>query len=278
MKTKFVEANGMRFNVFDEGSGEPILLLHGFPDSMQVWRDVIPPLLDAGYRVIAPDQRGFGETTAPENVSDYDMPNLIADIIHLLAALGVKEKVKLVGHDWGAGLGWAAVISKPEYFSSYVAMSTGHTISYNKEGGFEQEVKKWYILCFLMENHFAEQLFSQNDWAALRLFTQNHPEMDINWKPDMERPGRFTAAINWYRANITRAMKAAPGPLPPNVTVPVLGIYSDGDWYLSEKQMTESHKYVDNWTYQVIQGCGHWIPLDKPLEAADIILNYYKTL
>lgn len=279
MKTRFIEANGLKFNVFDEGSGETVMLLHGFPDSMKVWRDVIPPLLDAGYRVIAPDLRGYGETDMPEKVEDFQISLLVADVLHILAALGVKEKVKLVGHDWGSSLGWACVLSKPEYFSSYVAIGTGHPTCYYGEGGFEQEVKKWYVLCFLMENHFAEKMFTQHDWAAMRLFTQDHPEMDIHWKPDMDRPGRFTAGINWYRANIPARMQAPPPTSPPpSIKIPVMGVHSTGDWYLSEAQMANSGKYVDNFTFKSIRDCGHWVPLDRPAELAQAILDYYKTL
>ena len=159
METYFIEANGQRFNVFDKGSGEPILLLHGFPDSIKVWRSVIPFLLNAGYRVIAFDQRGFGESSAPQNVDDYVIPSLIKDVINILEKLGIKEKVKLIGHDWGATLGWHCILSCPKYFSSYVAISVGHPSSYANDGGFEQEIKKWYILCFLMSDHFAENFF-----------------------------------------------------------------------------------------------------------------------
>lgn len=276
LKTKFVEANGLRFNVFDEGSGEPLVLLHGFPDSLKVWRFTIPTLLEEGYRVIAYDQRGYGETDAPEGAENYATSHTVKDFAALMDALGVQGPVKLVGHDWGSAVGWAISMMMPQRVSSYVAVSTGHPTAYYTEGGFEQQKKKWYVLCFLFEG-FAEELFSQHDWAALRLFSQNHPEGDINWFPDMARPGRFTAGLNWYRGNV-RPDPTATMELP-KVSVPVLGVYSSGDWYLSEEQMANSKNHVTGrWEYVVINDCGHWVPLDKPQELAEAIIAFHKSL
>lgn len=275
-QTRFMDVNGLRFNVLDVGKGEPIVLLHGFPDSHKVWRKVIPHLLDAGHRVITYDQRGFGETDAPEGVANYKTAEIVKDFAAMMAALGVQEKVKLVGHDWGSAVGWGIATMLPQMVSSYVGMSTGHPTSYYTEGGFEQQQKMWYALCFLHEG-FSETLFSQNDWAALRLFCQYHPELDEHWLPDMRRPGRFTAGLNWYRANIGPRDPNAP-PLPP-VQVPCLGIFSDGDWYLSEAQMANSKNHVaGKWEYACIKDCGHWMQLDQPKAVADTILNFYKAL
>src|SRR5439155_20638906 len=98
---KRIEANGLTFAVLDEGEGQPVLLLHGFPDSSRLWRNQVPALVAAGYRVIAPDLRGFGESDKPENVDDYNILNIAADVFGILDALGV-ERTHVVGHDWGA--------------------------------------------------------------------------------------------------------------------------------------------------------------------------------
>jgi pimeloyl-ACP methyl ester carboxylesterase len=95
-----VTTNGVTLEVVDEGRGEPVLLLHGFPDSAALWRHQIPALVEAGYRVIAPDLRGFGESDRPADPAAYAMPVLIADVLGLLKALDV-ERAAVVGHDWG---------------------------------------------------------------------------------------------------------------------------------------------------------------------------------
>src|SRR5512135_583981 len=101
-----IAANGIALNVVETGSGPVILLLHGFPDSAALWRHQIPALTDAGYRVVAPDLRGFGESDRPDGVANYAMPTLVGDVLGVLDALGVAHAA-VVGHDWGAALGWA---------------------------------------------------------------------------------------------------------------------------------------------------------------------------
>src|SRR5437867_9179248 len=101
-----VEANGLSFHVVEEGKGDPVLLLHGFPDSSWMWRHQIPALVNAGYRVIAPDLRGFGQSDKPEDVEAYAMQTLVQDVVGILDQLGV-EQTHVVGHDWGAALAWS---------------------------------------------------------------------------------------------------------------------------------------------------------------------------
>jgi len=279
LSTTKIHVNGLNFNVLDEGKGEPILLLHGYPDSLKAWRKVIPSLLEKGYRVIAFDQRGFGETDAPVSVEEYRVENIVKDAISILAALKVTSKIRLIGHDWGANIGWAFSIACPQMVESYVAISVGHPLSYLNDGGFEQKKKGWYTMANLFEGR-AETMFSANDWAMLRMFTDNNPEADKNWIPDLERPGRFTAALNWYRANLdpqyagpTKKEASA------SVKVPVLGIYGTNDLYLSKEQMVNSEKYIAaKFSYYEMNGAGHWIQLERPEELVQAIEKFYKSI
>ena len=139
LKGQKMKINGLTLNVLVEGEGEPIILLHGFPDSNYVWRDVIPLLVNAGYKVIAPDQRGFGESDAPEGKENYDMERIAKDAVAILDALNIK-KAKLVAHDWGAMIGWLLAGKYPEQFENYTAISVGHSKAY-AAAGFEQKKK-----------------------------------------------------------------------------------------------------------------------------------------
>ena len=100
-------ANG-DFTILDEGKGTPVLLLHGFPDSKELWKNQIPALVEAGFRVIAPDLRGYGGSFSPAEKEHYTIPILMSDVIAILDALKL-EKVHLIGHDWGAGVAWSLV-------------------------------------------------------------------------------------------------------------------------------------------------------------------------
>lgn len=272
MKRKYVTFKGMEIAYYDEGKGKPIFMIHGFPDSADVWRKIIPGLVNAGYRVIAPDLRGFGESKIPNTKAESAIPMILEDILSLKSYLNIEEPVKLIAHDWGANIGWMLISFYPEEFESYVPISVGHPYAYAMDGGFEQKKKGWYTMMFLFEG-MAETLFSQNDWAAFRVFTQNHPELDTHWLPDMRREGRFTAALNLYRANLEPLEKSIEVP---RTSVDIFGFYGLQDLYLSETQMSASGKYVNgSFNYKSIDG-GHWLPLDRPEVLLNNIIKFYK--
>ena len=260
---KIMEINGLNLNVFIEGEGEPVLLLHGFPDSNYLWRGVIPRLVNSGYRVVAPDQRGFGMSDAPEGKENYDMELIAKDAIGVLDRLNV-DRVKIVAHDWGAMIGWLLAGTHPDRFESYTAISVGHPKAY-ASAGFEQKKKGWYVLFFQLGG-IAEKVFMANNWSLFRKTVNNHPEMD-HWIEDLSRPGRLTAGMNWYRANLSKLWKAEF----PRVKIPVFGIWSTEDVALAEDQMIGSAGYVDaQWRYERLEGVSHWIPVDEPDTLSDL--------
>lgn len=272
MKRKTMALSNINIAYYDEGQGEPIFMLHGFPDSADTWRKLIPIFVSKGYRVIAPDMRGFGESDIPEKVEDSAIALIMKDILELKAKLAIQEPVKLIAHDWGANIGWMLVSFYPDSFESYVPISVGHPYAYALDGGFEQKKKSWYSMAFLFQG-MAEKMFSQNDWAAFRVFTQDHSELDKYWIPDMQREGRFTAALNLYRANLEPSGKNLEIPKSP---VNVLGFYGNKDLYLSESQMSESKKYITgDFRYIKVDG-GHWLTVDEPEVLAENILEFYK--
>ena len=273
LETKIMTVNGIRLNVFDQGNGEPILLLHGFPDSLQIWRKVVPQLLSAGYRVIAYDQRGYGESELLDGVNSYKMKHIIGDCIALLDMLGL-DKVYVAGHDWGSSVGWSLAMRQPERIKALVTISTGHHVALQNHGGFEQLQKRWYIFCFL-EDNLPEKVFMDNDAAVFRLFCQDNPDLDTYCIPQMTRPGRFEAALNWYKANILRKEQADPNVA--LVQVPTFGIVSDRDNMMTADQMRHSGKYVAEglWEFDVITECGHWIPIEQPEALTNRLLTFF---
>jgi pimeloyl-ACP methyl ester carboxylesterase len=266
---KNMEINGLNLNVLIEGEGEPVLLLHGFPDSNYLWRGVIPRLVNSGYKVIAPDQRGFGMSDAPEGKENYDMELIAKDAVAILDALNISE-AKLVAHDWGAMIGWLLAGTYPERFESYTAVSVGHPKAYASTG-FEQKKKGWYVLFFQLGG-IAEKVFMAENWSLFRKTVDNHPEMD-HWIEDLSRPGRLTAGMNWYRANLSKLWKAEF----PRVKIPVFGIWSTEDVALAEDQMIGSAEYVDaQWRYERLEGVSHWVPVDEPDKLSSLLLNFFK--
>ena len=273
--------NGLSLHVVDEGAdqgvekgdGSPVLLLHGFPDSSALWRHQIPALVAAGHRVIAPDLRGFGASDRPEGVASYAIHELVSDAVGILDALGV-ERAAVVGHDWGAAVGWALASFQPQRVSRYVALSVGHPADYFAEP--RQRELSWYMLLFQFEG--AEEWMRRDDWALLRSGLRDPKDVD-RYIADLDRPGALTAALNYYRANIRpESLAGVPGPALPPVTCPVLGVWSDGDVACGEAQMLASQRQVAGpWRYHRVAGAGHWIPLDAPDELAALLVEFLGT-
>jgi pimeloyl-ACP methyl ester carboxylesterase len=224
--------NGFHMSVLVAGSGPDVLLVHGFPDDHKVWRNQIPALVEAGYRVIAPDTRGCGESEMSRAVSDYRIENLVTDLVTLLDALGIR-KVRLIAHDWGAVIAWRLAIAHPERVDRYVALSVGHPTAYAR-GGIGQKLKGYYIL-LLLTRGIAERLCTCCNWVLFRAMTR-YPEEFPSWRRNLSRPGRLTAGMNYYRANWRMIFDAEV----PAAQEPVLGVWSTGDLFLAEGQMKAS--------------------------------------
>lgn len=258
--------SGLDYHVVVAGRGPAVLLVHGFPDDHEVWRHQIPALAAAGYRVIAPDMRGCGLTEAPREVSAYRIDKLVGDLVAILDALGV-DRVRLVGHDWGAVLSWMLCCRHPERVSQYVALSVGHPSAYTR-APLVQKAMGWYIAFFQLRG-VAEWILRARDWAFVSWFTRHHPEVG-RWKAKLSRPGRLTAALNWYRANLTLVLPTAH----PKPALPVTGIWSSGDRYLCEAQMRDTANWVKGpWRYERIDGASHWLQLDAPRQVNRMLID-----
>ena len=268
-----IDVNGIGLNVQDEGAGPPVLLLHGWPDSHRLWRHQVADLTAAGFRTIAPDLRGFGDSDRPEGVDDYSLLTVAGDVTGVLDHLGI-ERAHVVGHDWGAALAWALAAFAPECVDHLCALSVGHVRSF-REAGFAQREKSWYMLLFQFEG-VAEQWLSADDFANFREWA-SHPDVDA-LIADLSRPGALTASLNWYRANLAPATWVDPPIQFPPVTAPTMGVWSSGDFALTEQQMTGSSEDVAGpWRYERIEGAGHWMQLDEPAALSTLLIDFLPT-
>lgn len=267
-----LETGEVTLHVVDRGpvDGDPVVLLHGWPDSTHLWRHQIPALAAAGFRVVAPDQRGFGRSDAPTDRSSYRIRSIIGDFQAVLTDTGF-DAVHLVGHDWGAAIAWSIARHVPEALRTLTVMSTGHPQAY-RGSDLEQRRRSWYMLMFLHEE-VAEEWLSADDWSGFRQFTGHHSETE-RWVADLSRPGRLTASLEWYRANMPAAALVAPPVSEAPVPVDTMGIWSSGDFVLLEDQMRSSGQHVSGrWRYERVDA-GHWIPIDAPDEVNRLLLDW----
>jgi pimeloyl-ACP methyl ester carboxylesterase len=264
-----VHIDGIGLNVQEQGAGPPVLLLQGFPDSLQLWRHVAPLLAAAGFRAIAVDQRGFGESDAPAGRRHYGIDRLMDDVTGLLDALGIREPVHLLGHDWGAVVTWGLAMARPDRVHSASAISVGHPREYAL-AGFEQRRKGLYTLGWQFPG-LAERWLMADDWARMRYWLRQHPEPDACIR-ELSRPGRLTAGLNWYRANMLSALTRSW----PSCRVPMLGIWSSEDHCLAEDQMARSgRRMAAPWRYERIDAAGHWLPLEQPERIAALAIEWF---
>jgi pimeloyl-ACP methyl ester carboxylesterase len=264
-----VGGSGVMLSVRQAGKGRPVLLLHGFPDSHRLWNDVAPRLVAAGRRVIAPDLRGFGRSDAPPRVEDYSLGHVVADLRALIARLAGDAPVDVIGHDWGSVAGWCLSLEHPQLVHAQVALSVGHPREYAR-AGLVQKMKGLYTLAWQWPG-MSERWLQRNDFAGLRGWARQHPQLEPCLR-DLARPGRLTAGLNWYRANLRKVSVGRWG----DCRVPTLGVWSDRDVFLAEDQMRNSERRMQaDWRYQRVEGAGHWLPLERPAEIADMALEWF---
>lgn len=267
--TQKVQHEGLHFRVQRRGHGPVALLLHGFPDSLALWDTVAPRLEAAGFHVVAVDQRGCGDSDAPAGKAHYGIDRLVGDVTGLLAALGIHEPVHVMGHDWGAAVAWCLAITRPAAVRSAVAVSVGHPTEYAR-AGLEQKRKGLYTLGWQFPV-LAERWLTANDWARMRHWLRQHPDPESCLR-ELARPGRLTAGLNWYRANLRSMLLKSWPPC----TVPMLGIWGSEDHCLAEDQMSCSGRRVSGpWRYERIEGSGHWLPLERPQQVAGLAIDWF---
>jgi pimeloyl-ACP methyl ester carboxylesterase len=267
-----IEANGLGFEVSEEGAGTPVVLLHGFPDTSALWRHQVAALTAAGFRTIAPDMRGRGRSDRPPEVADYALTKIVGDVTGIMDALGV-ERAHVVGHDWGAAVAWLVAMLAPTRVDHLVAISVGAPGAAGPPT-LEALQKGWYRILFDIAG-VAEDLIQRNDWYLARTLLEGSGENIETYIANLSEAGALTAALNWYRANVPvqRLLGGAP-PLPP-VAAPTMGVFGTADVALTEDAMVKSASRVSGpWRYERLEGIGHFVPLDAADQLNKLLLDF----
>jgi pimeloyl-ACP methyl ester carboxylesterase len=269
-KASRIASNGITLEVAQAGpeSGRPVVLLHGFPEPWIGWRHQIGPLAEAGYRVLAPDQRGYGRSDKPRRVADYALDLLAADVLGLIEAAG-HERVALVGHDWGAIVAWWVAIHHPDRLDRLIILNGPHPVAFRRyvRSHPSQLLRSWYVFFFQLPG-LPEWYLRRNRWSALTraLTTTIRPrtfsEEDLDrYRRAWSEPGAIRAMIHWYRAALRHRPKP---PADPRVKVPTLLIWGARDHFLGPRLAEASLAFCDQAQFEPIADATHWVQHEEP--------------
>jgi len=266
-----IPVGDLTFDVLISGpdDGIPLVALHGFPESAASWGKVTPLLTAAGYRVIAPNQRGYSAGARPEGVDAYKIEHLVADVVGLLDALGLSD-AHLVGHDWGSAVAWQVAGRHPNRIRSLTAISVPHPTAFGWELREDEDQKqRSSYIGLLRQEGKAEEVLSEDNFRRLRAMFdgQIDPEFADEHIRVLSGEGALTGALNWYRA-MTRDF----GDID-RTTVPTTYVWSTGDTALGRAGAERCGEFVDApYEFVVLDGGSHWIPEERAEELAEAIL------
>ena len=271
-----IEIGDFTFDVRLAGpeDGEVVILLHGFPQTSYEWRHQIRELAAAGFRAVAPDQRGYSSGARPPDVEDYALQLLVADILGLADAIGA-DRFHIVGHDWGAVVAWAVAVAAPDRVITANPVSVPHPDAFAKVLGdpmsCQVEASAYFDL-FVQPD--SEDAFIANGHAALRaIFAGIDDEAVEEYVRVLGSKAALGSALNWYRANIgDRNLR---GPAAGNVVVPTMFTWSDGDTALCIDGAVLTEEYVDApYRFEVLEDISHWIPDLAPEAMSSLLVEH----
>jgi pimeloyl-ACP methyl ester carboxylesterase len=273
-----LKANGLRFRAMVDGpaDGEMVILLHGFPEGAESWSKQVDALAHAGVLAVAPDLRGYGLSDAPVGVESYSIDHLAEDVRFMITAFG-REAAHVAGHDWGAMVAWYFAGKYPEMTKTLTALSVPHpaALAAASRGDEDQQARSRYVGLFLMEGK-AEEVLAGDDYRRLKAMFSLGPNPDAvprgvidHFTRSVSRPGRLTAALNYYRANL-RGGGAWETPIQVGpITMPTTLLWGDQDPALGRTAAEATAKQVQGeYRLEVLQGAGHWLQFERPAEVS----------
>jgi pimeloyl-ACP methyl ester carboxylesterase len=312
-QSRIVRANGIDMAIYEAGptDGFPVVLCHGFPELAYSWRYQLPALADAGFRVIAPDQRGYGGTSRPADVESYDMPHLTGDLAGLLDALELKKAV-FCGHDWGGLVVWQMPIYHPTRVAGVIGVNTPflarppidpimgmramfgenmYIVFFQKPGVADallaKDIGKSFRF-FMRKGVFTAAEYAKLPKEARNLELVHALQSDDNlWRGEALMPPEelqvfidafartgFTGGINWYR-NISRNWRLS-GMMEQKVRAPGLMIMAEDDVVLSPAMADGMERFVPDLERVLIKQCGHWTQQEQPDETNTAMIDWLK--
>jgi pimeloyl-ACP methyl ester carboxylesterase len=268
-----VAARGLDFHVAEAGAGEPVVLLHGWPEHWYAWRRVVP-LLAPHARLLLPDLRGFGWSEVPPD--GYDKQTMADDLVALLDALEL-DRVRLLAHDWGAWIGFLACLGAPERFSAFVAVSSPPPMGRPTP---RQALEVWrFSYQLVLASPWLGELLIGNPGFMARVMNAGAAEAGV-WSDDelraftgvLAEPERARASVSLYRTFLLHEAGRAPGG---RLHVPTRLLSGEHDPAIPPVLLEGAEQYADDLTVEIVPGCGHFVPEERPELVAERALAHF---
>lgn len=266
--------DGLVFDVSDDGpaDGRVVIALHGFPEDRHCWQPLSRPLVAAGYRVIAPDQRGYSPSARPTGRRSYTVDRLAGDVLALADTAGAR-RFDVVGHDWGALVAWELAGRHPERVRSLTALSVPHPGSVaDAVRHSSQLLHSWYVLAFQLPKVPETVMRLMGPGRAARMLERDGLDADTarRYAARLAAPEEMTGRVNWYRA-LPLAGRDRLGP----ARAPTLYVWGDRDHYISRYAVDRNSRYVDGrYRLEVLDGASHWLPTTAADRIAPLLLEH----
>jgi len=317
VELRYVSVNGIRVRIAEQGEGPLILLLHGFPESWYSWRHQFQPLVDAGFRVVAPDQRGYGGTDSPAAIDQFTIMHLVGDVVGLIAALGEQDAI-VVGHDWGAPVAWATAALRPDLVRGVAGLSVppnGPLLPLRDEPGpplaaLRERLGDGFYMAQFQQTGVVEPFFEADLPATFRgvlsgadvkpegnarglgedrgpggtssALPQWVSEDDIAVFADEYAARGFTGPLNWYR-NIDRNWELLAPWYGATISPPALYMVGDRDTVLGFLPVPDSLAALREFAPRArdlirVKDCGHWTQQEQPAVVSSALVDFAKSL
>lgn len=276
-----VATNGVRLHVVETGpvDGPLLILLHGFPEFWWQWRRYLEPLAAAGYRVWAPDQRGYNTSDRPPQVAAYSLDELAGDVAGLIDAAG-RQQAYVVGHDWGAGVAWWLALTRPEVVRRMAIINVPHPAVMLRQlrRSPRQLARSWYMFFFQLP-WLPEAAFRLGNFRGVirGLRRSSRPgtfaEEDLaEYRRAWSQPGALRGMINWYRAALRRRPRL---PADPQVRVPTLIVWGARDRFVGRELAAPSLELCRQGRLELIEEATHWTPHEEPERVLKLVTEFF---
>ncbi len=282
LRPTIIRVDGINLSVTRAGpaGGDPVILLHGFPEDWSCWRGQIGPLAEAGFDVLAPDQRGYGASDKPRGVAAYGLDRLADDVAGLIESTG-RPSASLVGHDWGGVVAWWTAVRHPARVDRLAILNAPHPVVFRRylRTHPAQLLRSWYVFFFQVPR-LAEAMFRRRNWRGLARALVRSSRPGTFSEADLERyrrawsePGAITSMIHWYRAALRHPPATSADP---RVHLPTLLIWGARDHFLARGLAERSLALCDAGRLEWFEEATHWVQHEEPERVNRLLIDFLR--